>query len=163
MPHGRLESRDAHDRRHLDDPRHPESILEAIGDTPLVRLDASGPACSAALAKVERSTRRSIKDRVARVAHRGAERDGKLKPGGTIVEPTSGNTGTGLANRRAAEGLPRHPSCPTRCRARRSISCAPTAPSRVAPTEVGPDHPASYYRVADRLTAEIPGPSSPNQ
>jgi cystathionine beta-synthase len=106
----------------------------------------------------------SIKDRVAIALIEAAERDGKLRPGGTIVEPTSGNTGTGLA-------------IAARLRGYRVIAVMPDKMSKekidllraygaevvVAPTDVAPDSPESYYRVADRLAAEIPGAFQPNQ
>jgi cystathionine beta-synthase len=143
-----------------------ESILETIGDTPLVRLSRIGAGLTPQLlAKVESfNPGGSIKDRIAVALIDAAERDGLLRPGGTIVEPTSGNTGTGLA-------------LVARLRGYRVIAVMPDKMSRekidllraygaevvVAPTDVPPDSPQSYYRVADRLTAEIPGAFQPNQ
>ncbi len=142
------------------------SILDTVGDTPLVALERLGAALTARLAaKLEVfNPGGSIKDRVALALIEAAERDGKLRPGGTIVEPTSGNTGTGLA-------------IAARLRGYRVIAVMPDKMSKekidllraygadvvVAPTDVPPDSPQSYYRVADRLTAEIPGAFQPNQ
>src|SRR5688572_24532044 len=143
-----------------------DSILDAIGDTPLVRLSRLGAGVKPQIvAKVEAlNPGGSIKDRVAIALIEAAERDGKLRPGGTIVEPTSGNTGTGLA-------------IAARLRGYRVIAVMPDKMSKekidllraygaevvVAPTDVSPDSPQSYYRVADRLTEEIPGAFQPNQ
>src|SRR3712207_834606 len=143
-----------------------DSILDAIGDTPLVRLSRLGAAVAPQIvAKVESlNPGGSIKDRVAVALVDAAERDCRLRPGGTIVEPTSGNTGTGLA-------------IAARLRGYRVIAVMPDKMSKekidllraygaevvVAPTDVAPDSPESYYRVADRLTAEIPGAFQPNQ
>ncbi len=142
------------------------SILDTIGDTPLVRLARIGAGLRPQLvAKLETfNPGGSIKDRVAVALIDAAERDGRLRPGGTIVEPTSGNTGTGLA-------------ITARLRGYRVIAVMPDKMSRekidllraygaevvVAPTDVPPDSPQSYYRVADRLTDEIPGAFQPNQ
>ena len=143
-----------------------ESILETIGNTPLVRLSRIAPGVRPQLvAKLEVfNPGGSIKDRVAVALIEAAERDGRLAPGGTIVEPTSGNTGTGLA-------------IVARLRGYRVIAVMPDKMSKekidllraygaevvVAPTDVSPDSPQSYYRVADRLTEEIPGAFQPNQ
>jgi cystathionine beta-synthase len=143
-----------------------DSILDTIGDTPLVRLSRIGAGVRPELvAKIETfNPGGSIKDRVAVALVDAAERDGLLRPGGTIVEPTSGNTGTGLA-------------ITARLRGYRVIAVMPDKMSRekidllraygaevvVAPTDVAPDSPQSYYRVADRLTDEIPGAFQPNQ
>ena len=144
-----------------------DSILDAIGDTPLVRLSRIGAGLTPqVVAKVESlNPGGSIKDRVAVALIEAAERDGHLRPGGTIVEPTSGNTGTGLAIAARLKGY-------------RVIAVMPDKMSR------GEDRPAarlrrrgrrradrrrrrsrreSYYRVADRLAAEIPGAFQPNQ
>ena len=94
-----------------------------------------------------------------------AERDGRLRPGGTIIEPTSGNTGTGLAIAARLKGYRVIAVMPDKMsQARRSTCCAPTAPrsSSRRPTS-SPDSPQAYYRVADRLTQEIPGAFQPNQ
>ncbi len=143
-----------------------DSILDTIGDTPLVRLSRIGAGLKPQLlAKLEAfNPGGSIKDRVAIAMIEAAEHDGLLAPSGTIVEPTSGNTGTGLA-------------IAARLRGYRVIAVMPDKMSKekidllraygaevvLAPTDVAPDSPQSYYRVADRLTAEIPGAFQPNQ
>src|SRR3954452_23919333 len=142
------------------------SILEAIGDTPLVRLGRIGAgAPPQLLAKVEHlNPGGSIKDRIAVALVDAAEREGKLKPGGTIVEPTSGNTGVGLAITARLRGYRMIAVMPDKMsREKIDLLRAYGAEVVVAPTEVPPDSPASYYRVADRLTAEIPGAFQPNQ
>src|SRR6478672_9959583 len=143
-----------------------DSILGAIGDTPLVRLSRIGAGLRPQLvAKVESlNPGGSIKDRVAIALIEAAERDGRLKPGGTIVEPTSGNTGTGLAIAARLKGYRVIAVMPDKMsREKIDLLRAYGAEVVVAPTEAPPDSPASYYRVADRLTAEIPGAFQPNQ
>src|SRR4051794_28134961 len=143
-----------------------DTILEAIGDTPLVRLGRIAAGCTPQLvAKVESlNPGGSIKDRVAVSLIEAAERDGRLRPGGTIVEPTSGNTGTGLAIAARLKGYRVIAVMPDKMsREKIDLLRAYGAEVVVAPTEVAPDNPASYYRVADRLTAEIPGAFQPNQ
>ena len=106
----------------------------------------------------------SIKDRVAVALIEAAERDGKLRPGGTIVEPTSGNTGTGLAIAARLKGYRVIAVMPDKMsREKIDLLRAYGAEVVVAPTAVPPDSPESYYRVADRLAAEIPGAFQPNQ
>src|SRR6202041_1429521 len=90
--------------------------------------------------------------------------DGKLRPGGTIVEPTSGNTGTGLAIAARLKGYRVIAVMPDKMSKEKiDLLRAYGAEVVVAPTDVAPDSPQSYYRVADRLTAEIPGAFQPNQ
>jgi len=106
----------------------------------------------------------SIKDRVAVALIEAAERDGHLKPGGTIVEPTSGNTGTGLAIAARLKGYRVIAVMPDKMSKEKiDLLRAYGAEVVVAPTDVSPDSPQSYYRVADRLTEEIPGAFQPNQ
>jgi cystathionine beta-synthase len=106
----------------------------------------------------------SIKDRVAIALIEAAERDGRLKPGATIIEPTSGNTGTGLAIAASLKGYRVIAVMPDKMSKEKiDLLRAYGAEVVVAPTEVPPDSPESYYRVADRLTAEIPGAFQPNQ
>src|SRR5215212_8062138 len=106
----------------------------------------------------------SIKDRVAVALIEAAERDGKLRPGGTIVEPTSGNTGTGLAIAARLKGYRVIAVMPDKMsREKIDLLRAYGAEVVVAPTAVPPDSPESYYRVADRLAEEIPGAFQPNQ
>jgi cystathionine beta-synthase len=143
-----------------------DSILGAIGDTPLVRLSRIGAGLTPQLvAKVESlNPGGSIKDRVAVSLIEAAERDGRLRPGGTIVEPTSGNTGTGLAIAARLKGYRVIAVMPDKMsREKIDLLRAYGAEVVVAPTDVAPDSPRSYYRVADRLTEEIPGAFQPNQ
>jgi cystathionine beta-synthase len=143
-----------------------ESILDAIGDTPLVRLSRLGKDLTPALvAKLEAlNPGGSIKDRVALALIEAAERDGRLKPGATIIEPTSGNTGTGLAMAASLKGYRVIAVMPDKMSKEKiDLLRAYGAEVVVAPTDVPPDSPESYYRVADRLTAEIPGAFQPNQ
>jgi cystathionine beta-synthase len=143
-----------------------DSILDAIGETPLVRLSRLGAALTPQLvAKVEAlNPGGSIKDRAALALIEAAERDGRLKPGGTIVEPTSGNTGTGLAIAASLKGYRVIAVMPDKMSKEKiDLLRAYGAEVVVAPTEVPPESPESYYRVADRLTEEIPGAFQPNQ
>ncbi len=143
-----------------------ESILDAIGGTPLVRLQRLGADLVPQLvAKVEMlNPGGSIKDRVAVAMIEAAERDGLLRPGGTIVEPTSGNTGTGLAIAARLKGYRVIAVMPDKMsREKIDLLRAYGAEVVVAPTEVPPESPESYYRVAERLAEEIPGAFQPNQ
>lgn len=142
------------------------SILETIGDTPLVHLARFGADFKPTLlAKLEvTNPGGSIKDRVAVALIEAAERDGKLRPGGTIVEPTSGNTGTGLAIAARLKGYRVIAVMPDKMsREKIDLLRAYGAEVVVAPTDVPPESPESYYRVADRLANEIPGAFQPNQ
>src|SRR3954462_8341184 len=143
-----------------------DSILEAIGHTPLVRLSRIAAGLTPqVIAKVESlNPGGSIKDRVALNLIEAAERDGHLKPGGTIVEPTSGNTGTGLAIAARLKGYRVIAVMPDKMSSEKiDLLRAYGAEVVVAPTDVPPESPQSYYRVADRLAAEIPGAYQPNQ
>jgi cystathionine beta-synthase len=143
-----------------------DSILDTIGDTPLVRLSRIGAGLRPQLiAKLETfNPGGSIKDRVAVALIDAAERDGRLVPGGTIVEPTSGNTGTGLAIAARLKGYRVIAVMPDKMSKEKiDLLRAYGAEVVVAPTDVPPDSPQSYYRVADRLTEEIPGAFQPNQ
>ncbi len=143
-----------------------DSILDTIGDTPLVRLSRIGNGLIPELVgKLESfNPGGSIKDRVAVRLIDAAERDGLLKPGGTIIEPTSGNTGTGLAIVARLKGYRVIAVMPDKMsREKIDLLRAYGAEVVVAPTDVAPDSPQSYYRVADRLTEEIPGAFQPNQ
>ena len=134
--------------------------------TPLVRLSRLGAGLTPQLvAKVEYlNPGGSIKDRPAIAMIEAAEREGLLKPGGTIVEPTSGNTGTGLAIAARLKGYRVIAVMPDKMsREKIDLLRAYGAEVVVAPTAVAPDSPESYYRVADRLTEEIPGAFQPNQ
>src|SRR4051794_36744695 len=143
-----------------------DSIVDAIGNTPLVRLARLGAGLAPQLlAKIEAlNPGGSIKDRVAVELIAAAERDGLLRPGGTLVEPTSGNTGVGLAIVARLKGYRVIAVMPDKMsREKIDLLRAYGAEVVVAPTEVPPDSPESYYRVADRLTEEIPGAFQPNQ
>ena len=143
-----------------------DSILDTIGDTPLVRLSRIGAGVTPQLvAKLELfNPGGSIKDRIALRLIDAAERDGRLRPGGTIVEPTSGNTGAGLAIAARLKGYRVIAVMPDKMsREKIDLLRAYGAEVVIAPTDVAPDSPQSYYRVADRLTEEIPGAFQPNQ
>jgi len=143
-----------------------DSILDTIGNTPVVRLSRIGADVRPQLvAKVESfNPGGSIKDRVAVRLIEAAERDGRLRPGGTIIEPTSGNTGTGLAIAARLKGYRVIAVMPDKMSKEKiDLLRAYGAEVVVAPTDVPPESPQSYYRVADRLTEEIPGAFQPNQ
>src|SRR3954464_6345869 len=143
-----------------------DSILDTIGETPLVRLSRIGAGLTPQIvAKLESfNPGGSIKDRVAIRLIDAAEKDGRLKPGGTIIEPTSGNTGTGLAIAARLKGYRVIAVMPDKMsREKIDLLRAYGAEVVVTPTDVAPDSPQSYYRVADRLTREIPGAFQPNQ
>jgi len=148
-----------------------ESIIDLIGDTPLLRLSrvtrGLGPVDRqpAILAKLEMlNPGGSVKDRIALPMIEAAERDGMLTPGGTIIEPTSGNTGHGLAIAAALKGY--------RCifvmadkqsAEKQALLRAYGAEVVLCPTNVPPESPQSYYSVAKRLARDIPGAFQPNQ
>src|SRR5256714_1359158 len=143
-----------------------DSILDTIGHPPLVRLSRIAAGLTPqVVAKVESlNPGGSIKDRVAVALIDAAERDGHLRPGGTIIEPTSGNTGTGLAIAARLKGYRVIAVMPDKMSKEKiDLLRAYGAEVVVAPTDVAPDSPQSYYRVADRLTEEIPGAFQPNQ
>jgi cystathionine beta-synthase len=143
-----------------------DSILDAVGNTPTVRLSRLGRGLAPTiLAKVEYlNPGGSVKDRIGLAMVERAEESGDLRPGGTIIEPTSGNTGVGLAIVAALRGY-------------RCIFVMPdkVSPEKIAllrgygaevvvtPTAVAPEAPDSYYSVANRLTAEIAAAFQPNQ
>jgi cystathionine beta-synthase len=143
-----------------------DSILETVGETPLIRLSRIAQGLAPQLvAKVEYfNPGGSIKDRVAMRMIEAAERDGHLRPGGTIIEPTSGNTGTGLAIAARLKGYRVIAVMPDKMsREKIDLLRAYGAEVVVTPTDVDPSSPQSYYRVADRLEQEIPGAFQPNQ
>ena len=142
------------------------TLLELVGKTPLVRLQNVVPEGSATVvAKLEYlNPGGSIKDRIAITMVDAAEREGKLKPGGTIVEPTSGNTGTGLAIVAALRGYRCIFTMPDKMsREKISLLKAFGAEVIVCPYAVAPESPESYYSVSDRLAEEIPGAFKPDQ
>jgi cystathionine beta-synthase len=143
-----------------------ESLIDVIGDTPLLRLGRIAADHEATVvAKLEMlNPGGSVKDRIGIRMIDAAERAGLLKPGGTIVEPTSGNTGVGLAMAAALKGYRCIFTMPDKMSQEKiSLLRAYGAEVVIAPTAVPPDHPDSYYRVADRLSREIPGAFQPNQ
>jgi cystathionine beta-synthase len=147
-------------------PREYPTLLELVGRTPLVRLQQIVPAGAATvLAKLEfLNPGGSIKDRIAIAMIDAAEREGQLKPGGTIVEPTSGNTGTGLAIVAALRGYRCIFTMPDKMsREKISLLKAFGAEVIVCPYAVEPESPESYYSVSDRLAEEIPGAFKPDQ
>src|SRR5436309_10211930 len=142
------------------------TLLELVGNTPIVKLQQIVPPGSAAvLAKLEfLNPGGSIKDRIAITMVEAAEREGKLKPGGTIVEPTSGNTGTGLAIVAALKGYRCIFTMPDKMsREKISLLKAFGAEVIICPYAVEPESPESYYSVSDRLAEEIPGAYKPDQ
>jgi len=146
-----------------------DSLIELVGNTPLVRLrrvtQELGAGAPAVLAKVEYfNPGGSVKDRIALRMVEAAEASGELRPGGTIVEPTSGNTGIGLAIVAAEKGYRCLFVCPDKVGSDKiSVLRAYGAEVVVCPTTVSPDHPDSYYSVSDRLAAETPGGWKPDQ
>jgi cystathionine beta-synthase len=142
------------------------NILETIGNTPLVRINQLTKDCKATvLAKIETfNPGNSIKDRMALKMIEDAEKDGRLKPGGTIIEGTSGNTGMGLAIAAIIKGY----KCiftTTDKQSKEKVDAlrAFGADVIVCPTNVEPEDPRSYYSVSSRLEKEIPNSWKPNQ
>ena len=143
-----------------------ESLIDLIGNTPLVRLNRTGRHLRChLLAKLEYlNPGGSVKDRPALAMIRAAEAEGLLHRGSTIVEPTSGNTGVGLAMIAAQRGYRCIFTMPDKiAEEKRQLLRAFGARVVVCPTAVEPTHPDSYYSVADRITAETPGAFQPNQ
>jgi len=146
--------------------RYYESVVDLIGNTPLVRLrNVTSGLSATVLAKVEYlNPGGSVKDRIALRMVEEAEKSGLLKPGGTIVEPTSGNTGVGLALVAQLKGYRCVFVCPDKVSEdKQNVLRAYGAEVVVCPTAVAPDDPRSYYSVSDRLAREIPGAWKPNQ
>ena len=143
-----------------------DHVVDLVGNTPLVRLNALVDGLAPlVLAKVEYfNPGGSVKDRIALRMVEAAEKSGELKPGGTIVEPTSGNTGVGLALVAQRRGYKCVFVCPDKVSEdKRNVLKAYGAEVVVCPTAVAPEHPDSYYNVSDRLVREIPGAWKPNQ
>src|ERR671916_58807 len=143
-----------------------ENLLDGLGKTPLMRLSRIGKDLSCEfVGKLELlNPGGSVKDRIGIRMIEEAERTGKLRPGGTIVEPTSGNTGVGLAIAAAIKGYRCIFVMPDKMSQEKiSLLRAYGAEVVITPTAVAPESPESYYRVADRLTEEIPGAFQPNQ
>ncbi|MBT5806958.1 MAG: cystathionine beta-synthase [Actinobacteria bacterium] len=145
-----------------------DSVIDLIGNTPLVRLNrvTQGivPEGVTVVAKVEYvNPGGSVKDRIAERMIDAAEKDGSLQPGGTIVEPTSGNTGVGLAMVAQQRGYKCIFVCPDKVSEdKRNVLKAYGAQVVVCPTAVDPEDPRSYYSVSDRLSGE-PGAWKPDQ
>ena len=142
------------------------TILELVGGTPIVRLPKLSPRGGAEiLAKLEYlNPGGSVKDRIGLPMIEAAEREGKLRPGGTIVEPTSGNTGVGLAISAAVKGYRCIFVMPDKMSQEKiSLLRAYGAEVVITPTAVDHDSPESYYSVSDRLAEEIPGGFKPDQ
>lgn len=142
------------------------SIIEAIGNTPLVRLSKLSEGIPATvLAKVESfNPGGSVKDRIGVAMIEAAERDGKLKPGGTIIECTSGNTGAGLALAAIVKGYKCIFTTTDKQSAEKvDVLRALGAEVHVCPTNVDPEDPKSYYSIAARLAKEIPNSFHMNQ
>lgn len=141
-----------------------ESIVDVVGDTPLVRLGRIHPPGNL-VAKLEfMNPGGSVKERIAVSMIDAAERDGRLGPGGTIIEPTSGNTGVGLALVGAVRGYRVICTVPDKvAQEKRDLLRAYGVEVIVTPTDRLPEEPDSYYGVARRLAAEIPGAFHPDQ
>ena len=158
------------DVRPVTDPGLPmdvaESLIELIGHTPMVRLErtAIGLDCTL-IGKLEMfNPGGSSKDRIALSMIEAAERDGQLVPGGTIVEPTSGNTGVGLAIVAVRRGYKCIFVCPDKVATDKiAMLRAYGTEVIVCPTSVPPEHPDSYYSVSDRLAREVPNAWKPDQ
>ena len=141
------------------------NIIETIGNTPLVRLNKVNDSDALVLAKVETfNPGHSIKDRMALKMFDDAEKDGRLQPGGTIIEGTSGNTGMGLALAAIQKGY----KCifvlaDKQSKEKMDILRAVGAQVEVCPTDVDPEDPRSYYSVSKRLSEEIPNSWYVNQ
>ncbi|HYT80587.1 MAG TPA: pyridoxal-phosphate dependent enzyme, partial [Actinomycetota bacterium] len=143
-----------------------DTFLDSVGNTPLVHLHSVTRGIRATvLAKLEMlNPGGSVKDRIGLRMIEAAERAGRLRPGGTIIEPTSGNTGHGLAIAAAIRGYKCIFVMPDKMSQEKvALLRAYGAEVVITPTAVAPESPESYYRVADRLTEEIPGAFQPNQ
>jgi cystathionine beta-synthase len=147
-------------------PQRYPTVLDLVGSTPLVRLQKLGrEGGPTLLAKLEYlNPGGSVKDRIGLRMIEAAERDGLLRPGGTIVEPTSGNTGVGLAMAAAIKGYRMVFVMPDKIsEEKRALLRAFGAEVVICPAAVEPDSPESYYSVSNRLAREIPGAYKPNQ
>ncbi|MER7049465.1 cystathionine beta-synthase [Streptomyces jumonjinensis] len=143
-----------------------DSMISLVGNTPLVKLNSVTAGIQATvLAKVEYfNPGGSVKDRIALRMIEAAEESGALQPGGTIVEPTSGNTGVGLAIVAQQKGYKCVFVCPDKVSTDKiNVLRAYGAEVVVCPTAVDPEHPDSYYNVSDRLVRETPGAWKPDQ
>lgn len=149
-----------------DDLRVYDNILEAIGKTPLIRLNRVGRSSPCPIyGKLEfLNPGGSVKDRIGITMINEAERAGRLKPGGTVVESTSGNTGVGLAIACAIKGYKAVFVMPDKMSQEKiQLLRAFGAKVVITPTAVAPEDPRSYYSVADRIVAETPNAILANQ
>src|SRR3954467_6928706 len=147
-------------------PREYPTIIDLVGHTPIVRLDRiSEDVPGEIVAKLEfMNPGGSNKDRIGLAMIEAAEQEGKLQPGGTIVEPTSGNTGVGLAIAAAQKGYRCIFVMPDKMsQGKNSMRRAYGPEVVICPTAVEHDSPESYYSVSDRLAEEIPGGFKPDQ
>ncbi|HXV57768.1 MAG TPA: pyridoxal-phosphate dependent enzyme, partial [Gaiellaceae bacterium] len=147
-------------------PREYPTVLDLVGNTPLARLQRLGRELGPTLlAKLEyMNPGGSVKDRIGLRMIEAAEREGKLRPGGTIVEPTSGNTGVGLAIAAAIKGYRCVFVMPDKiAEEKRALLRGYGAEVVICPTAVPPSSPESYYSVSNRLAEEIPGAFKPDQ
>ncbi|MDI6808399.1 MAG: cystathionine beta-synthase [Candidatus Eisenbacteria bacterium] len=143
-----------------------ENVLNAVGNTPLVKLSSVAKGCSGiVLAKLESmNPGGSVKDRIGAIIVENAEKQGLIKPGGTIVESTSGNTGVGLAMVAAVKGYKAIFTMPDKMsREKINLLKAYGAEVVVTPTAVPPDSPESFYEVAKRIVRETPNSFLANQ
>jgi cystathionine beta-synthase len=150
----------------MKDKRVYNTILESIGNTPLIKLNKIAEDIPATVfAKVEYfNPGQSVKDRMALKMIEDAEKEGKIKPGGTIIECTSGNTGMGLALAAVVKGYKLICTMSDKqSKEKMDILKALGAEVHVCPTNVAPNHPESYYSVAERLNKEIPNSFYPFQ
>jgi len=146
--------------------KYADSIVDLIGDTPLVKLQhvTEGVECTVLVKLEYLNPGGSSKDRIASRIIDAAEASGALQPGGTIVEPTSGNTGVGLALVAQQRGYRCVFVVPDKVGDDKiDVLRAYGAEVVITPTSVAPDSPESYYSVSDRLVTEIPGAFKPNQ
>src|SRR3954468_9212133 len=146
--------------------KYAEHIVDLVGNTPLVKLNSVTEGIAATvLAKVEYfNPGGSVKDRIAVRMVLDAEEAGLLRPGGVIVEPTSGNTGVGLALVAQRRGYRCIFVCPDKVSEdKQNVLRAYGAEVVVCPTAVAPEDPGSYYNVSDKLAREVPGAWKPDQ
>jgi cystathionine beta-synthase len=146
--------------------RYAEHVMDLVGNTPLIKLSrVTEGLLPPVLAKVEYfNPGGSVKDRIALRMIEAAEASGALRPGGTIVEPTSGNTGIGLAMLAQRRGYKCVFVCPDKVSEdKRNVLRAYGAEVVVCPTAVAPEHPDSYYSTSDRLARELAGAWKPDQ
>src|SRR4051795_4137132 len=147
-------------------PRSYPTLLDLVGNTPVVRLQRITEGLApTVLAKLEYlNPGGSVKDRIGLAMIEAAEREGKLRPGGSIVQPPSGNTGVGLAIAAAQKGYRCIFVMPDKMSQEKiSMLRAYGAEVVITPTAVEPDSPESYYSVSSRLAEEIPGGYKPDQ